>query len=247
VIFSLIPYSFCQNCTYTDADGYTYDFSSIRNYQMDYFIVTPSWKVWLNFCGPLVSQLCGSGVSGCMQWDPSTPTGKASIGMENTVVFSGESGSITATFTGGKSGRSEVINFFCDPTVGVGVPFYVNEGPLLTYNFQWNTSFACPLACSQDKDCNDCANSGCKWCLDSNSCIWVEDTSCMNFITNSEYCPETKCSLFSDSCSDCLEHNDECDWCLDSQSCIQIKDAQSCGNVFNDPTYCPSSSSVVIN
>jgi len=249
LVFTLVSLSVCQmNCTYKDPLGNTYDFTNLRNNQMDYTMQTVWGKVWLNFCGSIINTLCGSGVSGCQQWDPNTPAGKAALGKFNTQTYTGEGGLISVTYTNGGGGRSEIINLECDENSGVGQPIFTSVNPPLTYNFQWNTSYACaPNLCTSASTCGQCTANNCKWCLDTSSCISLQKKTCLNFITHSQYCPATVCTQYSASCDECLDQNAQCDWCLDSNSCIDISDAESCGDVYNNPKYCPSSNLIVIN
>jgi len=241
VVLALVSVSLCQNgCTYTDQNGVSYNFSALRSDTTDYLIKVnyfgSNWNFWLNICGPIISALCGQGVSTCFQWDPSTPAGKASLGMASTQTFGGENGKIIASFSNGGGGRSETITFLCNSTAGVGHPSYLNESKL-HYNFVWPTAAAC--ACGQADDCYECAEEGCKWCLDTDSCIGINDDTCMSFITKPNYCPGADCSPYT-TCDDCLQFNAICDWCLDSESCIDIEYANSCGDVLNNPSFCPS-------
>jgi len=246
LFLGLLSPVWCQKCTYTSPSGNQYDFAPLRDNSEDYFVYVNGWNTWLNMCGPTITAVCGIGKAACEQWNPSTPAGKASLGLSSTMTFSGDDDQITAEFINGTDGRTMNIAFTCNQTAGVGYPYFNSENPAKNYNFVWPTSSAC--GCSQNDVCQDCAGSGCKWCLDTNSCIGVSsDNSCKSYITNPQYCPSIiACAQFG-SCSDCLEYNDQCDWCLDTQSCINISGNKSCGNVWNDPSYCNSSRAIIIN
>jgi len=244
---ALISAVSCQsNCIYTDPMGNNYNFNGLRNNSGDYVVnVYPSQYFTLNFCGPVVSNCAGVyGASGCQI----NAGGLMFIGYASTLNFtSAATGTVMASFSNGTGGRREVITFVCNLYAGVGAPNFTGEFPYRTFNFQWNTSLACPFQtnssnntmCNIADDCYDCTGlSGCEWCLETDTCVpW--SNGCKSFITKPQYCPSVECeSLYS--CEDCLEYNDYCDWCLDSSSCIDITYAHRCGDVYNDPFFCPS-------
>jgi len=141
------------SCNWTNsATGDIYNFNPLLNNNTDYFEQTSAWKVWINVCRQLVSTLCGTNVAGCQQWDPSTPAGKASLGAANTVQWvplvrttsQGQKGA-TAKFSNGGGGRSFEIDFQCESKAGLGQPNFEVETPSKFYNFQWVTSYACPI------------------------------------------------------------------------------------------------------
>jgi len=50
------------------------------------------------------------------------------------------------TIQGGDDGRNVSMSLLCDNSVvGVGLPQYINESPMLTYNFQWRSPYACAV------------------------------------------------------------------------------------------------------
>jgi len=140
------------NCNWTNsATGDMYSFYPLLNNNTDYFLATTSWKVWMNVCRQTVTSLCGINVAACQQWDPNTPSGKASLGLSSSASFgplarttqNGQKGS-TLKFTGGVSGRAFELDFQCSTATGAGNPTFEVETPSKFYNFQWITTYACP-------------------------------------------------------------------------------------------------------
>jgi hypothetical protein len=133
--------------------GELYDLSPIMNSNADYYIpknTYPSqgWDIWINICRPLVTQICGPTAAGCLQWDPKSPGGKASIGTATTLQFVRAvvpGSGVTAEFIQGDLDRKMEIDFKCDPNAGTGFPAFQNEAPTHHYNFQWTSAYACPV------------------------------------------------------------------------------------------------------
>jgi len=106
-------------------------------------------------CRTTVTAVCGvnpGGIGACQQWDPQTPSGKATMGIANSVGYGplqnqtseGQKGA-TATFSGGTGGRSFELDLQCVPTAGVGTPSFEEEAPTTSYHFAWASQYACPL------------------------------------------------------------------------------------------------------
>jgi len=148
-----------QVCHWTNsANGDKYDLSGLRNLNTDYHLVKGSgspplqWDIWMNMCTAVVIPICGSGVSACQQWDPTTEGGHATLGEESTIAFeaaskaSGDGGKgMVAKYLGGTDGRNYEIDMMCSVPAGIGMPTYYNEDPPLHYNFRWQSKFGCPL------------------------------------------------------------------------------------------------------
>jgi len=204
-----------------------------------------NWTVWINFCIPLVASPCvNNGTEGCMQWDPKSSRGHASMGtLGNRTFAQGKNpGDVAARFTGGDAGRSFVINFSCNKSLpGTGYPKFVQEFPALTYNFQWTTQYACPqntsTPCNQQNTCGTCANvsnNTCEWCLDTFACTNKGDSSCSQWISWAKFCPN--CNSYSNSCEECTTSSFGCGYCLDSSMCVS--NGTSCNNFVATPNFC---------
>jgi len=141
-------------CTWTDPNtGDIYNLAPLVG-DADYYqnVTSKKWWVYINICRTVVSTACGTvtgGVGGCQVWQPSNPTGKAVMGLANSISFmtlqnqtyEGQKG---LTFTGGGGGRSFTLDLQCVPNAGVGTPLFEEE-VTLSYNFGWQTQYACPL------------------------------------------------------------------------------------------------------
>jgi len=148
-----------KKCTYKiPHSNQVVDLSKLANSKQDYFIPKNSvpkqtWDVWINVCREIVGapgkpQPCGSGISGCQQWDPNSQNGKASMGTVSSAVFQpltiqGKQG-VTVQYTGGTGQRKMEIDFVCNPQAGDGKPVFTAENPSLHYNFMWESKYACP-------------------------------------------------------------------------------------------------------
>jgi len=142
------------SCQFVDNQGNQYDLSPLQNNMNDYFqnFPTQKWDVWINVCRATLTNLCGAGSAACQQWDPNSPTGKATLGLQKTMVLSNiqkpstkSPYGVTAQFTQGGDGRAFEIDFQCNPGGGIGIFGFLNEDPKKHYNFAWPTEYACPL------------------------------------------------------------------------------------------------------
>jgi len=141
------------SCQFVDNKGDKYDLSGMTNNNNDYFqnFASLKWDVWINVCRATLTNLCGAGTAACQQWDPNSPTGKAALGLANTMVLetlqkpsTKSPYGVTAQYTGGGGGREFEIDFQCNPGGGIGQFSFLNENPKLHYNFAWPTQYACP-------------------------------------------------------------------------------------------------------
>jgi len=239
-------------CTYSYEGDY-YDLSGLSSDSSDYKVqMSPASTVtWINVCRPVVSTICksccGSDVAGCMQWDPNSQNGQASIGAYSSATFmplKGQKG-VILLYISGLNARTYEVDFVCDPSQKIGAPVFANENPTKHYNFVWNTAQACPqFGCANSSWCQDCLSDGsgsCKWCLDSNQCEpnTEYDKRCMSYVQNPKFCPPDVCAPNSD-CTSCAGESG-CSWCLDSSSCIHTPGPNRfpCDNIISTPSLCP--------
>lgn len=240
---------FNSSCSYRSSNGLLYDFSALRRPDKDYFIPadhkTQFWDFYLNLCTPLESDICEEGCGACQKWD-SHSQGHACMGTAASLEFGEtEDKQITATMSQGQEGRVVKYYFKCDATVDSEL-IWLEEKPALEYHLEWKTRWACApqQPCENSETCYDCTIAGsCRWCLDSNICV-DETSGCMDYLSNSTYCPDVKkCSKFS-SCWTCTT-DDDCSWCLDTQRCVA--DPVPCSNKIHKTTFCSDRKNVLIN
>jgi len=236
VIQQLQENIFARNCSYTDANSTTFDFSGLANSQTDYKINYQNFYIfWLNFCRPVVTSACFSSCSACL--NITSGGSPHCVGLDSP-TFSESADTVVAELT--YSSYSTTFYFSCNMSSGVGFPVYTGEFPTGQYHFTWATKFACGQrqTCSSQTSCSSCTGmSGCEWCLDTSSCTAAHNPSCKSFVMHPKFCPVVPCSSFS-SCSTCVAQPSDCSWCLDTSMCLPNSSTGSCDDVVNNPQWC---------
>jgi len=130
---------------------------------------------------------------------------------------------VTLSYPNGEFGRSGTVVLRCDPNAGpIGKTSIQNDGNIALIN----SSLACPVnstppsdLCNQyGSDCYSCLNSNqpCAFCLDTSSCIGVNQT-CSDYFKKPELCAKLNNCNSASTCGNCTNLNSQygCYWCPD--------------------------------